>query len=335
MRQLFKKVTRRKALFLSALLMLTPLIYADDPDTRYNNIYFSAGGAMSDLGNNSSVAINSFQTNTYNATSSSSTNSIFGIAIGHEFAPSYGTRNVKIVLGLGAHFINLGTVKGIESPLSNLGDFDTLNYQFSASSTAIMAETRFVYSASSWRPYLLTGLGGAWNSLSGYAEVPTDSNSGASPASHLFTDNTQGSFAYEIGVGILHPIYHDRKNEIIYDLGLDYRYLHLGNAQLGLSSSQTTTDHLQANNMNAQAIMFTLSASFGYQPTPKYLLSAQEVNNINRIQANKIHTQAKLKLPSASGYQSAHSYRLSPQEVNNINRIERSTTSYSASGNIE
>ena len=297
MRQLLKKVKNKKALFLPAFLMLTPIIYADDPDTRYNNIYFSAGGAMSDLGNNSSVAITSSQTNTYNATSSSSTNSIFGIGIGHEFAPSYGERNVKIVLGLGAHFINLGTIKGIESPFSNQGNFATLNYQFSASSTAIMAETRFVYTASSWQPYLLTGFGGAWNSLTGYNEVPTDSNSGASPASHVFTDNTQGSFAYEIGVGILHPIYHDRKNEIIYSLGLDYRYLRLGDAQLGLSSAQTTTEHLQANNTNVQAIMFTLSASFGYQPTPKYLLSAQEVNNINRI--------------------------------------ERPTTTYSGSGNIE
>ncbi|OGT41707.1 MAG: hypothetical protein A3F13_03010 [Gammaproteobacteria bacterium RIFCSPHIGHO2_12_FULL_40_19] len=283
MRQLLKKVIGKKALFLPAFLMLTPLIYADDPDTRYNNLYLSVGGVISDLGNNSSVAINSFQTNTYNATSFSAWGPIFGIGMGHEFSQSYGS-NLKIVLGLGAHFINFSEVTGVESPFSNAGNFDTLNYQFSASSTAIMAETRFVYTASSWQPYLLAGLGGAWNSLSGYSETPTDPNSGASPATHVFTDNTQGSFACEIGVGILHPIYHDRKNDIIYNLGLDYRYWHLGDAQLGLSSIQTTTEHLQANNTNAQAIMLTFSASFGYQPTPKYLLTAQEVHNINRIE---------------------------------------------------
>jgi hypothetical protein len=62
-------------------------------------------------------------------------------------------------------------------------DFPTMDYSYRRSSKVAMLESRLMVTRTTWQPYILVGVGSAWNRLSHYSETPTDPNGSAEPTS--------------------------------------------------------------------------------------------------------------------------------------------------------
>jgi hypothetical protein len=226
-----------------------------------HDIYISGGINISKLNNFADVQINDSMLNTFNTQQTTQTNPYGSFGVGHSF--SYiGSIPLKFMVAVSAYLSSFGAIKGIEHPFANDGDYDTLNYQFSARSVGLILETRWFYNNSQhWQPFLLLGAGSAWNHLYNYNETPTDPALSASSALQ-FSNHTTSAFAYEIGLGIEHPLFITVKDKIHYTAALDWRYLNFGKSQLGPFPAQTSQDRLHITSLQTQAILITLKASW-------------------------------------------------------------------------
>lgn len=238
----------------TALSLLSFSSYASKVDF---NLY--GGTAFAKLANNRLVQINDDVENYYQPSAHYKADLMFGAGIGHTFENIF-QKSLNLSAGLSAYYIDLSKVKGVESPFINSGSYDQLNYQFGVISSAIMFEPRLIFTKSEWQPYLLLGIGVAWNHLHTYQEEPTNPNSSAAPA-EFYGSHSQSAFAYEAGLGIQHAIYHDDKHKINYFAALDYRYMNLGEGRLSNFTAMTSNDHLVVTNIGVQAIVLTLGAS--------------------------------------------------------------------------
>lgn len=230
--------------------------------TNKLEIYGSGGPAFSKLGNDKSVAINSFVVNNYNTNEQTNWQGLWGVGLGHSFGNIFNAP-LNFSLGVAGYMINLGNVRGTEYPFVNDDVYDTLNYQFTAKSSAVLAEARVFYTSYFWQPFALVGIGGSWNRLSNYSEAPTDPSLSAAPVTTEFGNHTNNEFAYELGVGIQRQIHEDLAHKIRYVGSLDYRYVNFGKGQLASFPAQTTGDTLQIGSISTQGIMFSLKISFG------------------------------------------------------------------------
>ena len=255
MRHASLKPSFKKTIFFTVLFLLSSFCYADKI-----NVSISGGPTFSQLSNGTQVALNDSVVNNYNTNKQNHWNSLWGIVISHSFENIF-NKHINISLGLAGYSINFRNVNGTEYPFANAGVFDTLNYQFKAQSNALMLESRLFYTCYDWQPFVLIGIGSAWNRLSNYSEVPTDPSGSAVPLPS-FSNHTNMAFSNELGIGVQRQFFQDVAHKIRYAASLDYRYLGFGKGQLGSSSVQTTQERLHISNLYTQGFMLSLNASF-------------------------------------------------------------------------
>jgi hypothetical protein len=223
------------------------------------DFYLSGGATLSNLKNNSTVQITNSITDIYSTHSGQTIGPLFGLGMGSCFNNIF-NRSFDFSLGLTGYYVYFHNISGTKYPFANDGSYDTLNYQFKAYSLALMVEPRVIYTAYSWQPFLLAGMGGSWNYLYNYSETPTNNLDSAAPVPQAFASHGNLAFAYELGLGVQHPIFEDRY-KIKYLISLDYRYMRFGKGQLGSFPAQTSASRLHLSNLNTQAVVFTLKAS--------------------------------------------------------------------------
>jgi opacity protein-like surface antigen len=244
-----------KRIFLGFTLALIALSsYASNVD-----FYLMGGPAFTRMEANNSISLNGLVTNDYNNDSKWYLEPLLGIGIGHTFTAEEQPFNLS--LALSEYFTNYDDVTGTEYPFSNVGSFDTLNYRYHSQTYATLFETRISYTDMILQPYILGGIGGAFNRLNGYTEFPANASLSAAAAKHTFDGHTDFSFSYELGVGLQKNIYYDRTLNIQYLLSLDYRYLAFGAGEFGPASTQTTNQRMGIDNLSTQAVILSLKLS--------------------------------------------------------------------------
>lgn len=229
------------------------------PSIHHYEIFINGGGAAPWLNNTGPIAMSSTITNTYDVRDQQRWGAVAGGGISRVFSPS---RHVQVTVGPSAYFVDFDKIQGVESPMSNAGPNDTLDYRFFANSGSLFLESHVAFTASNWQPVLVLGVGNAWNRLYKYREVPTDPDGSASPATDVFHNNTISSFAFEVGASIRHQLFVDRKHDVTYRCSLDYRYFNFGAGKFEQSVLQTSNQVLGVGTLNTSAILLSLSAAF-------------------------------------------------------------------------
>ncbi len=221
------------------------------------NLNLNFGAVLSQLSNSTSLTTAEGLEKSYTANEGTQSGPFVGI--GAEYVLDHLT-SMPFALGLGvsAYYIDLGNISGTENPWVTPGLTDTLDYSMQASSVALMFEPRLTYTAYHLQPYILGGIGCAWNSLSNFTE--TTPPGGGAAASNPYGNNTESSFAYEVGAGVQYPLVANQSSGFI--LRFEYRYLNLGRSELGGSSGQTTNQRLTSNNISTNVVDFGLSYQF-------------------------------------------------------------------------
>lgn len=234
---------------------------------RHFDFYLMGGVLTTTLRNSATIVVTPGLfgiTNIYAANVRSTYNPLGGIGLGYAFHPltSDGRSRAKIVLGVSGYYLDLGDLKGLEqTPSPTL-----VNYQFSAHSLAAMFESRFVLTVSPWQPFIVAGIGEAWNTLDDYKEAPT-----AGPADQQvnFNNGTLSSLAYQLGLGVQYQFAVNNYYNIAYSLALSYNYFSLGSANLGAGSEvRSGATHpipagsLATGNLTAQSVLISLTTSF-------------------------------------------------------------------------
>lgn len=238
----------------------TKIILAKDFSHIYHTQgFFSLGATRTKISNNPFIAITNDVTNTYVSNTHSSWGELMGVGLGTIYPLSH---HIHLILGPAAYFIDLGRGKGLEHPFSNAGNFDTLDYRFFAQSYLLLLESRFIYTATQWQPFIVAGAGVAWNQLYDYEEEATDPGSSAAPALAVFRHHTMSNFAYELGFGVNHPLFVDKKRGILYGAALEYRHFNVGAGKLSPSLIETTNQTLQVGTFRVNSILLSLTAAF-------------------------------------------------------------------------
>lgn len=237
------------------LMLLIPLAC----EANKLDISFMGGPSFSNISNDNNVRINQYMVNEYKTNSHFQTQPLVGVGFAHTFDNF--SQPINISFGLSSYYVDLGKVKGIEHPFINDGIYDSLNYQFNIRSFSAMLESRLIYTFYDWQPYALIGAGAAWNRFYSYSETPTIPSESAAASPYPFSNHTNASFSYELGVGFQKQIYADKKHQLNYLLSLDYRYLNFGKGNLGPSSVQTSNNGIQVSNLDMQAIMLSFKIS--------------------------------------------------------------------------
>lgn len=210
------------------------------------------GYATPEFSNSNATSwMNSYMENQYSISNASQSDALLGAGMAYEWDFSHMALN----LGGSAYYLSTA-VSGVNSPFINVPFLDapTLNYNASGNSYALMLEPKLILTTYSWQPYLLVGAGLAVNSFSGYSESPADAGSGASATKLPFSNKTNCNFAYEVGVGIQHPLSPNAHTPI---LALDYHYMHWGNASLGNATSDPESN-LSFGKLSTGVAMVTL-----------------------------------------------------------------------------
>jgi hypothetical protein len=234
------------------LMLLAPI----DSSANKLDLFVMGGASFSAISNDNYVSMNQYMVNEYHPHSSTQTGPLFGLGIAHAFPIAGNTMNIG--LGLSGYYSDFGAFKGTEYPFINDGLFDSLNYQFNARSFAALVESRLTYAVYNWQPYLIAGIGVAWNQLYNYMETPTTSSDTAAASPYTFSNKTNAAFAYELGLGVQKEIYVDTKNQIHYFLSVDYRYLNFGLAELGAAPVVAANNQIQVPHLYTQACMLSL-----------------------------------------------------------------------------
>ncbi len=127
-----------------------------------------------------------------------------------------------------------------------------LFYQYSIQSQRLLLEGKLLTTChQKYHPFINVGLGRTKNTASDYIETPVVSTS--VPMTPGFGNNTSYSFTYLIGAGIEMDIDpHTR-------LGLMYRYVNLGKANLGTTPLQESTTTLSNNPLYTNEVMLQLT----------------------------------------------------------------------------
>lgn len=228
-------------------------------------VFFTGGAGAADLTNQSVVVINNNVNNTYTTTQQTQWGAVAGVGFNGIF-PLH-QHQVMITFGPAFYFDDIGKVQGIEYPFTNAlpangTNFDTLTYSFFDNSYAFMVESHVVYAAHAWQPFAVIGIGSGWNHMYDYSETPADPNGTASAAPYVFQNNTDWTFAFDVGLGVQHQIYADNVHDISYNAALEYRYFNFGEGKLAQSAIQTGGDTLRIDTVDSQTILLTLSAAF-------------------------------------------------------------------------
>lgn len=237
------------------------------------DVYLSGGAGFADVNTNGTIHGELRSITTYNA-SSSHFNGVYGGSADYTFTHVHG-KPIDLSLGVGYLATTTTQVNESSSTTNASGSIPPISipYQYDIASKAVLFEQRAKYDSEKhpdWHPYIITGIGPSWNSMSNYggfngifedAVFATRRGSlsavPANKATEPFASQTTNSWAYEAGVGIEHPF----SQYIAFTT--DYRYINFGKAQLGgLSLSPQITDRISASSIGENTIMLSLKASF-------------------------------------------------------------------------
>ncbi|MDI1353189.1 MAG: outer membrane beta-barrel protein [bacterium] len=131
--------------------------------------------------------------------------------------------------------------------------FDNFIYNYSIHSTRFMQGGKLLANLARnnhIHPYFSWELGAANNKASRYTELQLD---GLIPAMAPYSNHSQTSFAYGVGIGIDYTITQYAR------LGFGYQYLNLGAASLGLSPSVITGQTLNLSTLQSNQVRIQLS----------------------------------------------------------------------------
>lgn len=144
------------------------------------------------------------------------------------------------------HNINVNTSLRFITPINttssgdilqlNSPKFHNLSYNYDTSSTIFLTDNLLTWTQHRLQPGFILGLGGASNATSHYKEHPLNNHS--STGLDHFSENTKTQLAYELGAVLDYAF----NNNIIFECA--YRYINAGHGQMGLSTTQTTSEHL-------------------------------------------------------------------------------------------
>jgi opacity protein-like surface antigen len=135
---------------------------------------------------------------------------------------------------------------------ADLSSADQYTYQYRVAGRELLAQAKLMRSYhDKFYPYVLAGIGGSFNQASSYRT--------SAPPFLTFTreyaNNTSGSFAYRVGLGVdMDLMQHIR-------LGLAYRFSGLGNVGLGAASidDMAVSGTLSQSNLYVNEVLFQLT----------------------------------------------------------------------------
>jgi hypothetical protein len=139
--------------------------------------------------------------------------------------------DTTMALSLDLYRINFKNTTGVVNPGYNVNPaYDPLNYSVHINPTyAAMAQVRFTWHKDlppiKVNPYLLVGVGIAYNSAKNYTETTPASGTGL-PTLNPYKNGNNLSPAFTVGVGISHTFAHEGT------LNLGYQYIYAGHAKL-------------------------------------------------------------------------------------------------------
>lgn len=172
-------------------------------------------------------------------TSESST--IFGGLIGAEFP-----LNSPWLLQVGiAYYVPQSfNVKGIVTQGVDAASANQYPYQYTIQNHQLLLENKLFYAIERYHPYVLLGIGPAWNRTKNFA---VNIDPPFTTFSNQFPSNTVTSFSYDIGFGMdINITEHLR-------FGLGYRFTDLGTAKTG----KATIDQTITTNVLSQSHFYT------------------------------------------------------------------------------
>jgi len=199
----------------------------------------------SDLGKSTTFPIQNPTTDefyNYSAYDASKTATLFNGFIGTEVALF---SDWLLETGLDYNQTSPFLARGEFSQGADAQSADTYTYHYSIVTKQALIEGKLLYTFKQYfHPYVLFGLGAAFNKAYNYAtSVPPFLT-----FTRMYSDNNTTSFSYAAGVGIDTDISDHLR------LGIGYRFTNLGKAELGNATINTTTvsgtlsqNHLYAN----------------------------------------------------------------------------------------
>jgi len=162
----------------------------------------------------------------------------------------YVQEKINLDLGVTLGFVNNIKINGVIQQFA-LADFDNLSYQYTINSLSAMASAKLLYLLTErLKPYLSGSLGFSNNEASYYQETPRIF--GAVPMLP-FDDHSTNSFAYSAGVGLMYY------SSTQFAVGLGYQFSDLGNARLGVSAAQQTTQTPSLNHIYLHQLLFNFN----------------------------------------------------------------------------
>jgi hypothetical protein len=230
----FYLLIRRRIFFILLFLGMPLTSFANGV-----NMHISGGAGLTQFNHTDNLFLNRFVENSYSESSDSTSSSFVSVGAGYQWNNLFARLpQIAVNFGASAYFTNYN-LSGTNSPFINIGHFDTLSYYTKDSSYALLFEPKIIYERYQLQPYLLGGLGVAWNKMSNYSETPTNSLLSAVPMPKPFTNRTTANVAYELGLGMQTSVYKikDKGNLAFF---ADYRFMDWGKMQLGASPLQTT-----------------------------------------------------------------------------------------------
>lgn len=245
----------KKYHYLCWALSLTTMLSTTSVNALHVDGYLSAGGTMPRLVNQANVQVFDDMVNRYATRRLTVTRGTWGGGVALR-APVPQTTQLELSLGLAGYALDFGGIKGVKYPAVNFGDFDPLNYRFKAKSTVGLIESRLIYTAHLWQPYIIAGIGGSNNTLGNYHEMPL----GTAVPGQLFNHAHHHDTALEAGAGIKRTLFTDTSGKTV-ALALDYRYFNTGSGHLGAFDQQTTRDRLRIHHLETDALLLTLNLS--------------------------------------------------------------------------
>ncbi|OGO91155.1 MAG: hypothetical protein A3F10_01640 [Coxiella sp. RIFCSPHIGHO2_12_FULL_42_15] len=243
----------------SVLFGFIPSCFAEDPDAfdkgnfaRHYYLSLWGGSSWSYSGETDFVNLGGLTTNRYVGNTTSAVSLLAGVDLGvawESIAKPY-----FFAVGLETSYNQQNSPAGTVNPLYLINPgFDTLNYTYAVSSVPLLAIAQIGLAHRFFNPYVIAGIGMAWNMADNYNEVPTDPLLSAAPMRSMFQPKTTYDFAYTAGLGFLVNVMTSLQ------LALEYRFTDYGDAYLNPTSQQSTGDTLSLGPVRSNALLFRLT----------------------------------------------------------------------------
>ena len=220
----------KKYLCFLAISLSTASVFAEGTPNYWSG-HVSAGLGWSSVNNNDMVNVGGTTAKQYATSNNTSNQPIFGLGIAYNIPYP----DVLLGIGLSAYYMHNTNVTGTNTPYADGQPFSgsSLAYSANGQSYALMLEPKFTWTRYALQPYVFVGAGLAINAFGNYAEWATDPNGTATPALYFPTSYDAYNLAYEMGAGVQYVI---GKSPHAPTIGLDYRFMNWGSAQLAANS---------------------------------------------------------------------------------------------------